>query len=187
MLSTSIYTAMNLSLDRIEDRYHNYLKEQNVEDFAFTPKVDYSKDYSVEDIERIKQNELKDISDQEMEIVNLYELSLMSDMVPNKDQIYTAIDYIFNNNSVNDKLLEEKIKDTQEKYEFEYTKSYSKTMTDDKMLYKALIYDESENIDKPYIVSGRMPTNDDEITLLPEFANIHNIEIGSKYDIGDKS
>ena len=40
LLATGVYTSMSLAIDRIEDRYHNYLKEQNVEDFAFTPNED---------------------------------------------------------------------------------------------------------------------------------------------------
>ena len=48
MLSAGIYTAMNTAVDRLEDKYYSYLKEQNVEDFAFTPKIDYSKDYTAQ-------------------------------------------------------------------------------------------------------------------------------------------
>ena len=57
LLATGIYTAMSSALDRMEDRYHNYLREQNVEDFAFTPKIDYAKDYTVSEIEELKKNE----------------------------------------------------------------------------------------------------------------------------------
>ena len=49
MLATGIFTAMSMGLDRIEGRYYSYLRQQNVEDFAFIPKIDYSKDYTVEE------------------------------------------------------------------------------------------------------------------------------------------
>ena len=150
ILSTSIYTAMNLALDRMEDRYHNYLKEQNVEDFAFTLKVDYSKDYTKEEVQNLIENELKDLPQEQMQIVKQYQMTIGMQNVPNLDNLYQAIDYIFNNNGANDKKLEEKVSQTKEKYEFEYTKSYAKTMTDEKMLYQALIYDEDATIDIPY-------------------------------------
>ena len=186
ILSTSIYTAMNLALDRMEDRYHNYLKEQNVEDFAFTLKVDYSKDYTKEEVQNLIENELKDLPQEQMQIVKQYQMTIGMQNVPNLDNLHQAIDYIFNNNGANDKKLEEKVSQTKEKYEFEYTKSYAKTMTDEKMLYQALIYDEDATIDIPYLVEGKMPESDNEITLLPEFANLNNIGINSKYKIGDK-
>lgn len=187
VLSTSIYTAMNLALDRMEDRYHNYLKEQNVEDFAFTPKIDYAKAYTKEDIQNLKENELKDIPKEQMELVDKYQMTIGMKNIPNIESLYSAIDYIFNNNGANDKILEEKITETKEKYDFEYTKTSSKTMTDDKMLYKAILYNSDSTIDIPYLTKGKMPESDNEITLLPGFAKINNIEINSDYKIGDKT
>ena len=46
-LSTGIYTTMNASLDRLENRYYNYLEEQNVEHFSFAPVIDYKEDICV--------------------------------------------------------------------------------------------------------------------------------------------
>lgn len=186
LLATGIYTAMSSALDRMEDRYHNYLREQNVEDFAFTPKIDYSKDYTVSEIEELKKNELKDIPESQMDIVNKYEMTIGISDFPNSDILYQYIDYIFNSNGANDKKLKEKVSPALEKYDFSYYKEISKVDTEDKKLYKAIPYDKNKDINKPYLVEGCMPENKDEITVLPSFAKNNNINIGDNYSIGDK-
>lgn len=186
LLATGIYTAMSSALDRMEDRYHNYLREQNVEDFAFTPKIDYSKDYTVSEIEELKKNELKDIPENQMDIVNKYEMTIGISDFPNSDILYQYIDYIFNSNGANDKKLKEKVSPALEKYDFSYYKEISKVDTEDKKLYKAIPYDKNKNINIPYLVEGNMPENKDEITVLPSFAKNNNINIGDNYSIGDK-
>ena len=186
ILATGIYTAMNSALDRMEDRYHNYLKEQNVEDFAFVPKIDYSKDYTVEEIEKLKQNELKDIPKEQMDIVNKYEMTIGMDDFPNSDIIYQYVDYIFNLNSANDNKLKEKVKPAQEKYDFSYCKEVAKVDSEDKKIYKAIPYDKDKEINIPYLVEGNMPQNNGEITVLPSFAKYNNINVGDNYKVGDK-
>lgn len=186
MLSTSIYTAMNLALDRMEDRYHHYLEEQNVEDFSFLPKIDYAKDYTKEEIQSLKENELKEIPPEQMKLVNQYQATIGIENIPNIDSLYQAISYIFNNYGANDKKLEEKIGETQAKYDFSYTKQVTKTTTEDKNLFKAMIYDKDMSIDIPYLTQGRMPENENEITLLPKFAKLNNISLNGTYQIGEK-
>ena len=138
VLATGIYTAMNSALDRMEDRYHNYLKEQNVEDFAFVPKIDYSKDYTKEEIEELKQNELKDLPSDQMNIVNTYQMTIGSENVPNADMLYSYIDYIFNLKLANQKKLEEKIGPATLKYDFSYYTEVAKVDSEDKKLCKAI-------------------------------------------------
>ena len=186
ILATGIYTAMSSALDRMEDRYHNYLKEQNVEDFAFIPKIDYSKDYTKEEIENLKQNELKDIPADQMDIVNKYQMTIGMTDFPNSDMLYTYIDYIFNSNLANQKKLEEKIGPSMEKYDFSYYTEVAKVDTEDKKIYKAIPYDEDKKINIPYLVEGKMPQENNEITVLPSFAKNNNINIGDNYSIGDK-
>ena len=50
LLSTGIYVTMNTAIDRLEDRYYNYLDSQNVEDFAFDVVIDLEKDISLEEL-----------------------------------------------------------------------------------------------------------------------------------------
>lgn len=185
ILATGIYTAMSSALDKMEDRYHNYLVEQNVEDFAFIPKIDYSKDYTKEEVEELKNNELKDIPNSQMDIVNRYQMTIGIKNFPNSDMLYQYIDYIFNSNGANNKKLEEKISPALEKYDFSYYTEISKVASEDKKLYKALPYDGDKKINIPYLVEGNMPQNDNEITLLPSFAKKNNINIGDLYEIGE--
>lgn len=184
MLATGIYTAMSMALDRIEDRYYSYLREQNVEDFAFIPKIDYSKDYTVEEIENLKQNELKNIPKEQMDIVNQYQMTIGMESFPNSETLYQYVDYIFNSNFANDKKLKEKLTPVQEKYDFSYYGEVAKVDTEDKKMYKAIPYDENKTINIPYLTEGKMPSKDNEITMLPTFAKLNNIKIGDKYIIG---
>ncbi len=185
VLATGIYTAMSSALDRMEDRYHNYLREQNVEDFAFVPKIDYSKDYTKEEIEELKQNELKDLPSDQMNIVNTYQMTIGSENVPNADMLYSYIDYIFNLKLANQKKLEEKIGPATLKYDFSYYTEVAKVDSEDKKLYKAIPYDKDRKINIPYLIEGKMPEEDNEITVLPSFAKHNNINIGDNYKIGD--
>ncbi|MEG0220985.1 MAG: hypothetical protein RR702_01160, partial [Clostridia bacterium] len=83
ILSSAIYTAMNTALDRIEDRYKKYLNTQAVEDFSFSLKVDYDKDFTKAEIEDLKKNELKDLPKEQMQVINAYQMSLGIDNFPN--------------------------------------------------------------------------------------------------------
>ena len=61
MLSTAVYVGMNSAIDRLEDKYYDYLDEQNVEDFAFGVNIDYTKDVTKEDVDYLLENKLKNI------------------------------------------------------------------------------------------------------------------------------
>lgn len=186
ILSTSIYTAMSSALDRMEDRYDNYLKEQNVEDFAFIPKIDYSKDFTVQEIEELKKNELKDIPQNQMDIVNQYEMTIGMSDFPNKDMLYYYIENIFNQNGATLKKMEEKVGPAMQKYDFSYYTEVAKVDTEDKKMYKAIPYDKDKKINIPYLVEGKMPEEDNEVTMLPSYAKKNNINIGDNYKIGEK-
>lgn len=187
VLSTSIYTAMNIALDRMENRYHEYIKEQNVEDFAFVPNIDYATDYTKEEVQELLDTKLKDIPLEQKQLVMKYQMTIGMKDIPNIENLYEAIDYIFNNNGANDQKLESKIAQTQDKYQFDYTKQVTKTATEENMLTLAIPYANDMKIDIPYLIEGAMPQNDNEITVLPKFAEINNITIGSTYQIGDKA
>ncbi|MEG1705201.1 MAG: ABC transporter permease [Clostridia bacterium] len=186
MLSTGIFTAMNIALDRMEDRYHNYLKEQNIEDFSFVPKIDLFTEYTKEEIEVLKQNELKDIPKEQMDIINMYQMTLGSSNIPNKDKIYSAVEMILNNTGASFNKAKQNIKISEEKYDFTSSIETSKIATNDKYLYKAIVYEQNKKVNIPYLVEGKMPVNNDEITVLKGFAKKNNIKINDCYKIGDK-
>ena len=187
MLSAGIYTAMNTAVDRLEDKYYSYLRDQNVEDFAFEPKIDYYSDYTASEVYDLLQNELKDIPDTQKSIVKAYMASLYgtSDIL-NIEQIHTAINFIFNNNGINDKKVEEKLKGIKEEYGFEYTRQEEKILTEDEYIYKILPYTGDETINIPYLEEGEFPRNDNEISILPKFAKANNLKVGDVLKIGKK-
>ncbi len=186
MLSAGIYTAMNTAVDRLEDKYYSYLKEQNVEDFAFTPKIDYSKDYTAQEVTTLLENELKNIPENQKDVIKLYIANLygMYDN-GNINQLYTAVDYIFNNNGANDKKVEEKLKDVAEKYNFDYIREEEKVLTEEEYIYKIMPYNGLEQINIPFLEEGKMPSEDNEITILPKFASANNLKVGSTLKIGN--
>lgn len=186
ILSTGIFTAMNMALDRMEDRYHNYLKEQNVEDFAFVPKMDLSTAYTKQEIEDLKQNELKDIPKEQMEIINYYQMTIGMGNIPNKDALYSATEMIMNNYGATYDKVKENIKETEKKYDFTASSEVSKIITNEKYLYKAIPYSKDKTVNVPYLIEGTFPENNDEITVLEGFAEKNNLNIGDKYKIGDK-
>jgi putative ABC transport system permease protein len=185
ILSTAIFTSMNTSLDRMEDRYKNYLIDQNVEDFSFVPKIDYSKDYTKQEVQDLLKNELKDLPDSQLSLVKQYYTTIGINNIPNIQGLYSAIDYIFNTNGANNKKLLEKINDTKLKYDFEYENQLCKVSTIEKNIFKSILYDKDSKIDLPYVIEGRMPELKNEITLLPVFAKSNNIKLNDDYKIGD--
>lgn len=174
-LSISIYTAMNTALDRLDETYLNYLITQNVEDFAFTPIIDFQYDYTNEEVEELKQTYLKDIPEDQMNLVNQYQMTLGMDGM---EELHQAIEYIFNINGA----TENKIKEIEN---CQIQSEQSKVIKEENTTIKAMPYYEKQ-INIPYLVDGKFPENDDEITLLPDFLTLNNLKIGDLYTISDK-
>ena len=185
LLSTGIYVTMNTAIDRLEDCYYDYLEEQNVENLAFDVVIDLQKDISLEDLEHYKQNELKNITEEEKKIINLYEMSLISGSQLDSKMSYLVTN-ILKKYEVDLIIGNEKLDKIKTKDDFTYEYKRSKTVFNKDILIKVMPYDSSSVIDKAYLVKGRFPTKDDEITILPEFAKIANLKIGDKYKIGKK-
>ena len=87
MLSTGIYTGLNMAIDRIETRYDKYLENQNVEDFTYDVKIDYSKDYSKEDVDNLLNGKLKDIPIEQKQVMYAYKNSIGNEKMFSKEQL----------------------------------------------------------------------------------------------------
>ena len=72
MLSTAVYTGMNSAIDRLEDRYYSYLEEQNVEHMSLGIDFDFRKDFTSEDIDHMLETSLKNITNEERQIIETY-------------------------------------------------------------------------------------------------------------------
>ena len=188
MLSTGIYSAMNLALDCLEDRYYNYLETQNVEYLSVHPNIDYKKDISNELIDEVLS---KDITDDERQILYAYKQALNMDLESNDNPLNTVafpyqLSNIFNKYNALEKLEIEKLDKLKDKYKYDYELDLSKSLKQDKTYIKVIPYSENDRINKAYLIEGKLPKNENEITMLPKYAEIHDIEIGDKYKLGDK-
>lgn len=184
LLSTGIYTTMNVALDRLEDRYYAYLETQNTEHFSFSPVIDYQKDISLETVQNWTQNELKEMNEEDAKIVGAYQICLQKnyDLCGSKSFEY-ALTATLQKYHVLDTIISSKLKPITEKYDFSYEQEEAKLSTVDQFTYKMIYYNPERKIDRPYVVEGTLPTNKGEITLLPNFAKAHNLSIGDTYKI----
>ncbi len=187
MLSTGIYSSMSMALDCMEDRYYNYLESQNVEYLSVDVNIDYKKDISND-----KLNELlnKDLTTDEKQIINMYKMAL--NMPNNSDNplnstIFTLqLDSIFSKYDILLDIKNEKLSSLKDKYNYEYELDISKTIKEDNTYLKIIPYNKDKKINKAYLVEGKLPVKDNEITMMPKYAKIHNIKLGDKYTIEDK-
>ena len=168
MLSTAVYTGMNSAVDRLENRYYNYLDEQNVEDISLSVNIDYLKDIKESDIDYMLDTSLKDITESEKDIVLKYKQLLKNP--------YFDVNIIYNVKNIFDKynalnqIEMKKLDDLKEKYDFYYELEYSKIVQNKKQLIKVIPYNKDKKINKIYLLKGKLPTHEKEITMLEAYA-----------------
>lgn len=184
MLSTAVYVGMNSAIDRLENKYYEYLEEQNVEDFSVYVNIDYTKDITVEDLDSLRLNELSSVSSEEKNILDLYRNYLLSDNCEFNLAMLESVKNIFHTYGAN-YVIQNKILDSiKDKYDFTYELEKSKTIIDGSTLVKVLPYSE-EGLNQTYLVDGKKPENENEVTILPGYAKANNIELGDMITIAD--
>ena len=182
-LSTSIYTMMNLSVDKMEDGYKKYKKDQNVEDLSLNVNIDYKSSYTYSDILNIKGT--MDFNEEEEFIINLY---LVCQSYRNcTDDFLKKVDIIFEKYNLNQEKKENILKEVSRKYRFDYESTYSKVAQDDRYLYRVMPYISDKKINKPFLLKGDYPKNNGEITVLDRFASKNNLKINDSLTLGNKS
>ena len=191
MLSTGIYVAMCSSLDRMEDKYYSYLEEQKVEHISVDYYIDYSKEVTLDDLNYLLENNFQNISEEERYVLENYKyyLNPLIELLENpfNNPAYNYIlDNIFTKYDADKYIKNKKLDELANIYDFEYELETSKTLKEEDTYIKLIPYNENKKINKAYLVEGNLPTNENEITMLPKYAKIHNIEIGDKYKIGEK-
>ena len=181
-LSTSIYTMMSLAVDRMDNGYVKYKKEQNVEDMSLGVNIDYKNSYTYSDILNIKGT--VDFNEDEQFNINLY---LMCHTYRNcTDDFLKKIDLIFEKYGLNQEKKESILKEISRKYRFDFEPTYSKIVQDDIYLYRVMPYNKDKKINKPYLLKGSFPNNNGEITVLDGFARKNNLKINDNLKLGDK-
>lgn len=190
-LSTGIYIAMNTALDRMEDSYYNYLNDQNVEYVAVDVNVDYTKDVSVNDLNYLLNNQLSNLTASELEAIDTYKCAIDSSCNlstnPFKNNSFQyIISNIFKKYDADTYIQSKKLSTLTDKYNFKFQVTKSKSLQlEDNTYIKVIPYNTNNSINKPYLIEGSLPTNNKEITMLPKYAELHNIKIGDKYKVGD--
>lgn len=182
-LSTSIYTVMNLSIDRMDKGYVKYKKEQNVEDMSLSVNIDYKDSYTYSDILNIRGS--IDFNEEEQFVINLY---LVCQSYRNcTNDFLKKVDIIFEKYNLNKEKKDAILKEVSRKYRFDYEETCSKIVQDDNYLYRVMPYIETKKINKPYLIKGTFPKNNDEITVLDRFAIKNNLNIGDSLILGNKT
>ena len=182
LLSSGIYVSMNVAIDRLEDRYYNYLDQQNVENLAFDVKIDLDK-LTVQDIENCLKD--KELTSEEQQAISMYAYyKKMNQPLPKEMRYY--ITSILKKYEVDLIIGSEKLDQIKDKYDFTYEYKRSKTINSKGTLIKVIPYYEGIKIDKPYLVEGKFPKDRNEITILKEFADINGLSINDDYKLGSK-
>lgn len=184
LLSTGIYICMNLALDRLENRYYDYLEEQKVEHFSVDISLDYAKDVTLDQLKQFYEK--YPFSQEELTVLKQYETYLASENKESNLPLLNQVSTIFVKYEINLSLKNEKLPALAAKYDFDYDIERSKTVTEGKVMMKVIPYRLDKKMNVPYLVSGSFPKNDNEITVLPRFAEVNNLEIGDTYKIADK-
>ena len=184
MLSTGIFTMMNSSLDRLEDRYYHYLETQQVEDFSFQPVIDYENDISIEQLNDLRQTKLNHLTDTEKKVIDTYGMCLSGVKEACTEQVLTGTEQIFTKYLAYTEIADQKLDKITKKYQFHYQVEESKVLTENHDTLKAIPYEKDKKINIPYLVKGKFPTKSHEITVLPKYAETNQLEIGDSIKIG---
>lgn len=183
-LSTSIYSSMNMALDKLEKSYKLYLSKQNVEDFSFIQQIKFVDDYSIEEINVLEKTLFINTNYEEKLLINRLKECILNKSNTSLDEIsLSRLNFIFIKYNAFDNKIKEKLSATSKEYNFNYDIEYSKNFGEKSNTYKAILYSKDSNINKPYIQEGRLPEKEDETTILETFAKENNIKIGDNYII----
>ena len=194
MLSTGIYVAMSSALDRMEDKYYDYLDNQHVEHLSIDYNIDYEKDITYEELENLRENELANLTEEEQQIIDTYSLYLNPYVDKSSEYVNPfdnpgfkyMLDSIFVKYKADYPIKNKGFDKLAKKYDFEYGLERSKAYKEGKSYLKILPYIKEKQVNIPYLIEGRLPKNEMEITMLPKYAKINKIKINDMYKIGDK-
>lgn len=185
LLSTAIYTAMNSGMDRIENRYYNYLDENKVEHVSLDVKIDYKKDLTIDKLLELEDEKLKDLDENENQVLQAYKLCLTKDLGCS-DMLYLGVEQLFKKYGLYEIISEEKLRPLSEKYDFTYELQKNKVITNQNYTTNVMPYNPHKKINLPHLIEGKFPEKASEITVLPGFAKTNNLKIGDNYKINGK-
>lgn len=183
ILSAGIFTAVNSALDRLEDRYYNYLEKQQVEDFSFAPVIDYQKDITLEKLTELKKTKLSTLTEEESQVIDAYTACLSGMEKACQEQVFMGVEQVFTKYLAFTDIANQKLDAIKDKYQFHYQIEEAKVLNQNHNVLKAIPYEKDKKINIPYLVEGKFPEKDNEITVLPKFAEANDLEIGDIYEL----
>ncbi len=185
-LSTGIYVSMNTALDRLENKYYDYLEEQNVENISGDVVLDYNHDVTIDDLNHLEETELKEMTEEERQLFSFYKSNIEAGNENIDVTLLTNIQYLFMKYEANVPLEMKKLGLLQDTYRFDFEYEKSKVVMDDDLILKVIPYNKDKKINKVYVREGRLPEKASEITMLEGFAKANDLEIGSSFTINEK-
>lgn len=184
-LSTGIYVSMNTALDRLEKKYYDYLEEQNVENISGDVLLDYNNDVTIDNLNHLEENELKDMTEEERELFFYYKRNVEAENRDIDVNLLTNIQYLFLKYEANVYLEEKKLSLLQDTYRFDFEYEKSKIVMDDDLIMKVIPYNKDKKMNKVYLRKGNLPEREKEITMLEGFAKANDLEIGDTFKIDE--
>jgi len=181
-LSGVIYTSFNTTITNIENSYYSYLKKQNIFDISFELVIDYEKDFKLSEVTNYFKN--KNISGEEKSTINEFFTCKKNDNCNN--YIIYEIDNIFNKYGLKKQKETENLNYLKEKYNLEIELFETKILNDGTNIIKVIPYKEYK-INIPYLIKGSIPLNNNEITVLPNYAKENNLKLNDNYTLNNKN
>ena len=170
-----VYVSLTLSFNSLEKNYNSYLINQNVEDLYVDVKVD-SNQISIKDID--------------FSLVDTAGKDLIIRWLNNKNSLtYNELEELeiyLNKIKVMQNKQNTILKNMASTYNFIYEYQPSKIVKNSDKDIVCFSYEDSLNINKPYLLKGHLPKNNNEITISLSFAKKNKIKINDSYRLGDK-
>ncbi len=178
-ISATMYVAANVAINQVEDGYYAYLNEQNVEHFSFLPSFDETK-LTVNDLQLFEDENLSE----EENLLLLQITQCLEANTCNEQQLFMLRNLFSTYNKMLYINLEEVEKLANEK-DFYYELEKSKIKINEKVYYKAIPINLDKKINKPYLLEGNFPVEENEITILPSYAEAKGLNIGDTYELNE--
>lgn len=165
IVSTLLYAMMTYSNDVIYVGSDTYFQEQNQEDFSFVPSINLTQT-QVEEI----------LSDYDIPVTEL----IATDNISNLFTTY-KVDMT--------PYLTQQAQSLADEHNFSIEPRVQKMFTDtvNDVDYHFLALKTNEQINKSYVVEGRLPEQDNEVTMNEPFLNANGLAIGDEYEINGKT
>jgi len=173
-LVSMTYTVTKTSVTQLKRNYQEYVDSQNIEDFYFGMKNF--------DINFLNSNQQLDLC---IDLDILLECSFVNFDDPIEvNEINTVIsDLLYDNQDLYENMMDQVVSNFNQEFYFEIEKSYIVNVETNDHVFKFLSMNSKINI--PYLVSGSLPINDNEIAIFETYALKNNLSLEDTITIND--